>query len=177
MAFGIITTWPWTWVSTMFVYTCFIWRTFRINNTLWSTIWRASNILRKATTRWDPLVVTALWIWATWWWYTWIDVFSRWILWWWCWKSVLCQYHNVVIIIRTFILTWYLETMSKWISSEFWSTSTNWIVIYYFTISILSTNTNAWVRTLLIDTCFITVAFWTHYTFWSTSRRTSNKCW
>lgn len=57
------------------------------------------------------------------------------------------------------IITWYWETMSEWISSKFGSTCTNWTMINNFAISILSTNTDTWIRTLLVCTCFIIFTF------------------
>lgn len=81
------------------------------------------------------------------------------------------------ISVIQWLLTWDTGANYEGISCVALATSTNWTVVDNLTDSILSTSPRAWIGTLLIDTSLVVRTLWTHNTFRTTTRGTTNVGW
>jgi hypothetical protein len=71
------------------------------------------------------------------------------------------------------MLTFFLQTSCKGITSEARVTTTDWVVVHNLTASIKTTSAWTWVHTFLVDTCFVLRTFSANNTFRSATWRCS----
>lgn len=76
-ALGVGAALTWTRVLALLINTSEVVRTLSVGHTLWTTVWRRSNIFAETRTWWRVSVWSALCVWSTWRWIAWVD----WICW------------------------------------------------------------------------------------------------
>lgn len=144
-------------INTSLINTRSIWLTLRVYHTLGFTIWWRSNVVRKTRTYWLIVYFSAHCINSTRWGIAYIyhgNVFL------WKFKSDLDFNSNIYFRIWLFIFTSYRMTNRKWSSGKTRFAIAHWFMVRDVTISIISTNSWAWIHAFVSGACHYQSTVW-----------------